>query len=176
VVEVVEAYREYRPGSKVRRTVQELLNTVPPGQLSGLGRVVLTNSLALTGARKRRWSWYRGKKLRHAGGAAGLYHHATRTEPAWIEVFVDQALSSVPGWTLRLLLVRSGFLGRVLFHEIGHHIHATQRPEHRDREDVADEWQKKLMRMHARRRHIVATTLLRPLFWLMRRATKSPAA
>ena len=84
VVEVVEAYREYRPRSSVRPTVQQLLDTVPPGRLSALGRVVLTNSVALTGARKRQWSWYRGKKLRHAGGAAGLYHHATRTEPAWI--------------------------------------------------------------------------------------------
>jgi hypothetical protein len=142
VVEVIEAYRQYRPASNVRVTVQELLVTVPPGQLSGLARVVLTNALALTGVRKRHWSWYRGKKLRHAAGAAGLYHRATRTEPAWIEVFVDRTLSSAPRWVLRFKFVLSGWLGRVLFHEIGHHIHATQRPEHRQREDVADEWAK----------------------------------
>jgi hypothetical protein len=37
-------------------------------------------------------------------------------------------------------------LGTVLFHEIGHHIHYTLRPEYREREDVADDWGVKLRR------------------------------
>jgi hypothetical protein len=32
----------------------------------------------------------------------------------------------------------------VLFHEIGHHIHRTIRPEHTEKEDVADKWAGKL--------------------------------
>jgi hypothetical protein len=32
----------------------------------------------------------------------------------------------------------------VLFHEIGHHVHATVRPEFREKEDIADDWGKKL--------------------------------
>jgi hypothetical protein len=34
----------------------------------------------------------------------------------------------------------------VLFHEIGHHVHARVRPEFREKEDVADDWGKKLLR------------------------------
>lgn len=35
-------------------------------------------------------------------------------------------------------------MGNVLFHEVGHHIHNTIRPEHAEREDVADSWAGKL--------------------------------
>jgi hypothetical protein len=35
-------------------------------------------------------------------------------------------------------------VARVRFHEIGHHFHATIRPEFEEREDVADRWQVKL--------------------------------
>lgn len=34
----------------------------------------------------------------------------------------------------------------VLFHEIGHHVHTTIRPEFSEKEDVADDWGKKLMK------------------------------
>ena len=32
----------------------------------------------------------------------------------------------------------------VLYHEIGHHIHKVDRPEHEEREDVAEKWKRKL--------------------------------
>jgi hypothetical protein len=50
-------------------------------------------------------------------------------------------------------------LGEIIFHEIGHHIHATTQPEYREREDVADEWQRRLLRAYLRRHY----GYLRPL-------------
>jgi len=45
------------------------------------------------------------------------------------------------------------FVGDTLYHEIGHHIHYTVRPEHREREDIADEWANKLNKKFVRRRY-----------------------
>lgn len=162
MTEVVEAYRGYSPPCDLQATVEELLGVVPAEYLVGLQRVVLTNTAALAGTRKRRWSWHRGRKVRHTD-AAGLYHHATRSEPAAIEVFVDQALADAPAWALRLRFVRTTLIGEVLFHEVGHHIHARHRPEYRDREDVADEWGRKLSRRHFRRRHKLLAFMLAPI-------------
>jgi hypothetical protein len=36
------------------------------------------------------------------------------------------------------------YFSDVLYHEIGHHIHATRRPEHREKEDVAEKWKARL--------------------------------
>ena len=37
-------------------------------------------------------------------------------------------------------MLRDIGFGHVLFHEIGHHIHNTVRPEYDEKEDVADKW------------------------------------
>jgi hypothetical protein len=54
MTEVPEAYNDYMPPAGTRKTVEELLQSVPKEQLAGLKSVVLTNAEALTGARKRR--------------------------------------------------------------------------------------------------------------------------
>lgn len=41
-------------------------------------------------------------------------------------------------------LLREISIGEVLYHELGHHIHACARPEHREKEDVADDWGRKM--------------------------------
>jgi hypothetical protein len=53
-------------------------------------------------------------------------------------------------------------IGRVLFHELGHHIHLTTRPEFKEKEDVADDWSKRLMRNAVRRRHRFMRPFIRP--------------
>ena len=40
----------------------------------------------------------------------------------------------------------------MLFHEIGHHIHRTIRPEYREKEDVADVWKVRLQRNYHKQR------------------------
>ena len=103
----------------------------------------------------------------------GLYHGSQKRphEAAWIEIFVDQVLRGAPRWALYFRIVRATLLGHTLFHEIGHHIHAWTQPEHREREDVADDWAKRLYRDYVRRRHPILRLILRPLAWLTRPLT-----
>jgi hypothetical protein len=167
VPDVIEDYKEFAPPCDAKTTIEDLLGSVPSGHLIGLRRIVLTNTDALPATRKRSWSWSRGRKARH-GHVLGLYH-GDRQANAWIELFVDRVLANgPPTWMLRHRFVRTFIFGPVLFHEIGHHIHARISPEHRDREDVADDWSKRLMRRHVRRRHAVARRVLAPFVRLAR--------
>jgi hypothetical protein len=76
---------------------------------------------------------------------SGLYHLHWKNEAAWIEVFVDEVLGAwQKGWWLKVPLWRDILVSSVLFHEMGHHIHATSRPEFRERETVAEEWRVRL--------------------------------
>jgi hypothetical protein len=52
-----------------------------------------------------------------------------RSKTAWIEIFVDRIFEGWEGgFCLKLPLVRDFLLAPVLFHEIGHHIHARFDP------------------------------------------------
>jgi hypothetical protein len=44
-------------------------------------------------------------------------------------------------------------VAQTLYHEIGHHIHYTIRPEYKEKEDVADRWSKKLTAKFLRRKY-----------------------
>src|SRR5206468_1742291 len=55
----------------------------------------------------------------------------------------------------------------VLFHEIGHHIHHTARPEYREPEDVADAWMVRLRQNYYDGRHRWWRILFR--FFLLKR-------
>lgn len=95
--------------------------------------------------------------VREAGRSAatcrGLYHPAWRGEPAWIELFVDTVVESTPRPLLRLPPWRDLEVASVLFHELGHHIHDTHDPEHREPEVVAEAWCVRLSRAYFRRRY-----------------------
>jgi len=82
--------------------------------------------------------------------------------------FVDRIVEGTPLLLLRIPIVRAVVFGRVLFHEVGHHIHKVMRPEHREPEHVADDWARRLGRIHIRRRHAVARALLLPVRWTSR--------
>ncbi|MDR3739031.1 MAG: hypothetical protein P4L40_08415 [Terracidiphilus sp.] len=145
-------------------TVEKMLASVPPKYLNGLSEVVLTNTAGLPRKLRRSVTKSRGRKVRIVE-ARGLYHQAWHGKPAWIEIFVDNALGPPPGGWLRWLwlrgLFREGGLSEVVFHEIGHHIHATVRPEHREKEDVADVWKLRLVRNYFRQRHPILRRLFR---------------
>jgi hypothetical protein len=63
---------------------------------------------------------------------------------------------------------RDGSFGDVLFHEIGHHIHATVRPEHREKEDVAEDWRKKLWGNFGRKKYWYLVPIAKPLSKLVK--------
>jgi hypothetical protein len=102
------------------------------------------------------------------GNTAGLYHGKWQGKPAWIEIFVDKTMydNGRYRWVLRVPFIRDIFLSNVLFHEIGHHIHATAQPEYREKEDVADQWKVKLQKCYMRSRYpmlLAIVRLMRPL-------------
>jgi hypothetical protein len=149
---VIVTFSGYKPPFDPEPIVRRMLDSVPKNFLAGLGQVVLSNTGSLSS--KRRNIRLKSRRRRAGlGTAIGLYHPASRNSPAWIEIFVDNALRGwEEGWWLRIALVREGRLSDVLFHEIGHHIHHTARPEHREKEDVADVWKVRLQRNYNRQR------------------------
>jgi hypothetical protein len=141
---VVAFFHEYRPQFDVCAVVSRMLRTVPPEYLVGLDSVVLTSMDTLSNQRRKSGTKSRRRTVRVAQ-TLGLYHHAHQGEGAWIEIFVDRVLARwEKGFWLKVPLIRDLLLAPVLFHEIGHHIHANFRPEFREREDVADNWKVKL--------------------------------
>jgi hypothetical protein len=54
---------------------------------------------------------------------------------------------------LKVSLWRDVLISNVLFHEIGHHIHSTTRPEFRERETVADEWRDRLQSRYFKKQY-----------------------
>ncbi len=168
---VVVSFSDYTPPFDVSSLVERMLEFVPPRYLLGLREVVLTNKVGLTRARRRSVTKSRGRKVKILQ-ARGLYHPAWKGKQAWIEIFVDSTLAGhEKGWWQWLLLFgyfRENALGGVLFHEIGHHIDATHRPEFREKEDIADDWSKKLGREWFRKERPLLRRILRPFMPLLR--------
>ena len=160
------SFSGYEPPFDLAPIVRRMLESVPREYLLGLGEVVLTNRNALT--RKQRRSVVKSRRRKvSVGEVRGLYHPAFNEGRAWIEIFVDNTLRGWErsGW-LRIPLLREAKIGDVLFHEIGHHIHFSHRPEYREREDVADVWKVRLQRQYAASRFRWMASLgrlLRPL-------------
>jgi hypothetical protein len=161
-VGIREAYKRLKPGTSAYCTVHRLLQGIPKQHLLGLKTVVLTDSDSLSHDRKRHKSWFRGRKvlIREANG---LYHEASRGEQAWIELFVDNLTRGWPSWMFRVALLSDMAYARVLFHELGHHIHTTQAPKFSEPEDMADYWKANLTRHYFRHRYWYLVPLLLPV-------------
>ena len=163
---VVAHFSGYTPPFNPIPIVERMLASVPSKYLIGLEEIVLTNSSGLSRKRRRSVTKARNRKVRIAE-ARGLYHPEWNNKPAWIEIFVENTLKRYEKrWWTKLSFVREAEISDVLFHEIGHHIHFTIRPEYREQEDVADIWKVRLGRNYLRGRHPILRAiliLLRPL-------------
>jgi hypothetical protein len=151
------AFSGREPSFNVVAMLQRIIDSVPEKYLQGLTEVVLTNTGGLPRSRRRSVSKSRGRKVRIIQ-ARGLYHPTSRQRGAWIEIFLDNTLDRWGDrWLGRMLSRTTWFreteLSEVLFHEIGHHIHFTVRPEYREKEDVADVWKVRLQRNYIRQRY-----------------------
>lgn len=149
---MIESYAGWLAPFDAVTVVRRLLRSVPHRYLAGLRSVVLSSTTALNRARRRQTTRSRGKKVL-AATCRGLYHPSWRGEPAWIELFVDTIIESTPRPLLRLPPRRDLEIASVLFHELGHHIHDTHDPEHREAEVVAEAWCVRLSRAYFRRRY-----------------------
>jgi hypothetical protein len=139
IPEIIDAYQGYDPPCDVKRIVTLLLRYVPSENLVGLKSIVLTNSEGLSRDQRRQKTWSRKRKIRIAD-ALGLYYRATPHSGATIRILVDNILRTYPKSFLWVKPLLNVYFGDVLYHELGHHVHATRRPEYRGKEDVADKW------------------------------------
>jgi len=158
---IVEAYTDWHPPSDYGAIATCLLESIPERYLSGLDSVVLTNSNALNHDRRRGKTRSR-RRVVPISRCLGLYHPRSRDSEPWVEVFVDRVDAQLRGVLRRVPAFRELCLARTLYHELGHHIHATQAPEHREREDVADDWRDRLYAQMFRQRHPYLRLALRP--------------
>jgi hypothetical protein len=165
--EVVEVYRDYAPPKCVRRIVDDLLKAVPPRYLTGLQAIVLTNQAAQTRDKRRKKVWRRNRKVQLAK-ALGYYSPASRSSQATISLHVDNIFQSQPSWTLRVPFLRFVYIAPVLYHEIGHHIHAVHRPIYEGKENVADDWSRYLSRRFYLKHYWYAQPILYPMWLLIR--------
>jgi hypothetical protein len=140
---LAESYREFEPPSGFKRNIETLLRYVPPEYLIGLKSIVLTNRAGLTRNKRKQKIWSRNRKVRLAE-ALGSYTHSTKSSPASVWLYVDNIVEAGSAWRYTVPVFRYVVTGKVLYHEIGHHISATHRPVHR--ENVADYWSHKLRR------------------------------
>lgn len=150
--DIIENYRNFQPPAQFRRLLEELLGSVPAKYLKGLKSIVLCNSAALTRDQRRQKIWGRRRKYRLAE-ARGAYYRATNSRPATVWLFVDNILKPWPSWIFRIPIFCYADLGEVLFHEIGHHIHAAHIPVYDGKENVAEDWSRKLRGQFLRKRY-----------------------
>jgi len=164
--QIIANFSEYTPPFNVVRVASRLLATVPPKYLVGLSSVVLTNKQALSRPRRRTVIKPRRRRGKQ-GYVCGLYHNAWQGKPAWIEIFVDETLDfgRRDDSIIKLPLTGTFLIGSVLFHEIGHHIHATVRPEYRDKEVVAESWVPRLFKNYFRTRYSKPRRMLIKQYW-----------
>jgi hypothetical protein len=168
---VVEAYSAYEPFFDVASLAEEMISFVPARFLVGLSEVVLTNTGNLPRRIRRSVTKSRKRKVRVVE-ALGLYHRAWHGKPAWIEIYVDNLFrwyeTGIGRWLIRIRYFRETELGGVLFHEIGHHIDAAVRPEFREKEDIADDWSRRLRRKWIQERRPWQRRLIRLVAPLLR--------
>jgi hypothetical protein len=168
-IRINEAYRDYTPPFNAAAVVSKLLRTVPVKYLQGLDCVVLTNDIALSRKDRVGRVWSRKRKY-DKSRVLGRYRPRSRTCLPYIELRVDKLVAAFKAVPLpfRVPFMRDVIFGHVLFHEVGHHIHHTIRPEHNEKEDVADNWAGKLNANFIRKTYWYGPSVLR-IYKFMRR-------
>jgi hypothetical protein len=165
-IELREFYNDYEAPAYVEKIVRRLLATVPEKYLRGIDAIVLTNQSGRSRKDRRKKVISRKRKV-SLSHAFGLYHAAWSGRPPWIELFVDNIVAGFGRFSW-MAIVREACFGHVLFHEIGHHVEATIRPEFREKEDVADDWGKKFMANFFRKKYWFLMPIGKPVGRLLR--------
>ena len=151
----------------MRRTVERLLTSLPAAHYQGLSAIVFTEGAV---ARNRRGA--RRSRKNRRGTALGTYHRAWNGEAPWIELVVDEILTQLPRGFDRLPVAREMVVGRVLFHEIGHHLDATLGSVGPTGERGAEAWESRLSRRYLRQRYGYLR-FLAPVFKVLARVVRA---
>jgi hypothetical protein len=147
-----EFYRGYEPPVNASATVKQLLAGVPVKYIRGLGCIVLTNLSGQPRRHRLGKTTSRGRRVLQSR-VLGRYHRKWQGESPWIELYIDQIFRRYPRWALWIPFIRYAVVGKVLYHELGHHVHLFIRPEYREKEDVADDWGKRFSAHFLRRKY-----------------------
>src|SRR5215510_3360141 len=150
--EILENYKDFEAPPNFRKLLDDLLESVPAKYLVGLKTIVLANQSALTRDQRRQKIWSRNRKV-HLKEVRSCHYRATKSSPATVWLYVDNILRSEVPWFRRMPILRYDALGSVLYHEIGHHIHAVHKPVFEGKEGIADYWSKKLLGRFFRQRY-----------------------
>jgi hypothetical protein len=159
-MEIYESYKSYVPPRWVRPSIERLLKTLAPEHTGGLGAIVLTSSEAVGRGKTGRVGGRKYERRR----CRGFYHYARPNQLPWIEVVVDSTIGHVPAWITAFNFCRDCILARTLYHEVGHHLDATVGSASRGGEAAAEDWRRRLTRLHNQRRY----WYLRPVFLFVR--------
>lgn len=146
---IQEAYKDYTPPINVIKTVEVLLEYVPPEDLGHLQSIVLTNTGALSRDRKRRRRTS-GAPISHV---RGLYHQAWNRQPAEIEIFVDNTINCGSWYDLRVPILRKMMFAEVLYHEIGHHVQVISNSKLVQKEAFADKYAARFRKRFLQKRY-----------------------
>ena len=170
MVPISEDYADYSPPPWVRKTVDRLLSSVSDAHVAGLSAVVLTESAKISSGKTRRVS---GRKY-GLNTCLGFYQPRRDSEPPAVFLVVDNILAQK--WIPRVQLGRDIALGQVLFHEVGHHLHATIGSHGRGSEASADAWERRLSRLHFRKRYRYLRPVVKPLRFMVQLLLRSRRA
>jgi hypothetical protein len=151
-----------RCAARAGEAVGSLLERTDKRYLAGLREVAIVRSGALSPGEARRHERRPGKILK------GSYFAAHAGDSARIELYLDSILPGRSRVAFRLRILMELQLGRVLFHEVGHHITRVVEPVHGDREAAADLWGRRLQRAAFDAKYGHVRPLLRPLRALLR--------
>jgi hypothetical protein len=150
--EIVENYKELWGTRKFQEATRRPSGSCACQYLVGLNAIVLANQSALTRDQRRQKIWSRNRKVR-LKEVRGCYYRTTKSSPATVWLYVDNILRSEVPWFRRMPFLRYDALATVLYHEIGHHIHAVHKPVFECKEDIAEHWSKKLFGRSFRQRY-----------------------
>ena len=164
--QIVVAFQGYTPPFNAEKALRRMLRIVPSNYLWGLHSIVLTNVQALSRKERERKTW--GRRRISLGEALGYYNQEWRGEPAHITILVDNLEKQFGRKWFRVAFLRDAELSKVLFHELGHHIHRVHHPEYEGRENVADKWSIKLRARFLHRRYWYLMPILFPVGWVLR--------
>ena len=143
-VKIVERYQDYRPPVRLYGSLELLLRYVPEEHLDGLHTIVVTNSEYMRKAHKGKLT--QDKERFRPADCQGLYGDGQ----IWLlldKIFVSESVMIIPA-------LKTLFIGDVLYHEIGHHIHAMEQPGFKkEKEEFADECKDRLMETFLKQRY-----------------------
>jgi len=160
---VLEHYGSLHPKPALKGAVERMLSHLPRGYFARFDHVTLRDSGSLT--RKERAKREKAGPSKHL---LGTYYGPTARQPAHIDLFVDAIFYGRSTLLVWVPPVRDVLLGGALYHELGHHLQRVVHPEHRDREEVAEEWRRRLLRTYFRKTYWYLLPVLWPVTLLAR--------